>query len=185
MTSIDPVLQAIVGAASDATAAAHGWLLGVDGENLRVVAAVGGDAGRLIGAVLPAEAGTAGYVVASGQPLAMARHGDDPRFAEGIASLLGRRPDSVLSVPCSTEEAVLGVLELADKAGGGSFSFDDVELATLLAGVAGASLAHAAPAPAVPDAAQLASALEQLAATDPTRYAAVATVASALLALGD
>jgi sigma-B regulation protein RsbU (phosphoserine phosphatase) len=182
VSSIDPVLQSIIRAAMDASAAAHGWLLALDGETLRVVAAAGGDAGRLIGAMLPARAGTAGYVVASGQPLAMARRAGNPRFAEGMASLLERPPDSVMSVPCSTEEAVLGVLELADKAGGGTFSFDDLELATLLASVAGASLAHVAPTPAVPDAAQLGWELQRLAATDPTRYAAVATAVSALLA---
>ena len=69
---------------------------------------------------------------------------------------------------------------MVDKAGGG-FSIDDIELATLLAGIAGAALADGAPVAAPPDPAELGAALAALARSEPLRYAAVARVLSVLL----
>ena len=137
----DPVLHALAQAAVSATGASDGWLLAVEDAGLRVVAVAGpGTGAPVLAAVVPAGTGSAGFVAASGQPLAMAPRGDDPRFSEGTAQLLGRRPSSVLSVPASNDEGVVGVLELVDKAGGGNFSFDDVEIATMLADIAGVAL---------------------------------------------
>ena len=182
----EPVLLALTQAAMASTAAAAGWLLAVDGDQLRVVAAAGGsDPGTLLGRTLPAGSGSAGFVAASGQPLAISLRPDDPRFAEGMTALTGRAPSSVLAVPCSTDDGVAGVLELVDKAGGAPFSIDDVELASVLADVAGVALttgAGAAPPVATP--AHLAAGLERLAVADPARYAAVAVSVEALLARG-
>jgi GAF domain-containing protein len=181
----DPVLQVIVQTALEATAAAQGWMLAVQPAGLQIVATAGGEAGKLLGASVPVGSGSAGFVVASGQPLAVAPRGDDPRFAEGVAQLLGRRPSSVLTVPCTTATGVVGALELVDKAGGGTFSFDDAELVTLLADIAGAALVHrSAVVPEVPDAAQLGTELQRLADLDPSRYAAVAPAVAALLEWG-
>lgn len=180
----EPVLAAIVKAAADVTGATAGWVVGVDGDRLAVRALAGDAPESLVGTHVAAGAGAAGYVVASGQPLALASRAGDPRAAEGLAAALGRLPGSVLCVPCETEEAVVGALELIDKVGGGSFSFDDVELATLLAGIAGAALAApvagAAGVPAPPSPAELAAGLARLASEAPARYAAVAEVVVAL-----
>jgi len=75
---------------------------------------------------------------------------------------------------------VLGVLELVD-APSGSFSFDDVEVVSLLADVAGAALGEDADfvAPATPH--QLFEALSSVAALDPTRYRDIARIVGALL----
>jgi sigma-B regulation protein RsbU (phosphoserine phosphatase) len=182
----DPVLHALAQAAVAATGASDGWLLAVEDAGLRVVAVAGAGAGTpVLAAVVPAGAGSAGFVAASGQPLAMAPRGDDPRFSEGTAQLLGRRPSSVLSVPASNEDGVVGVLELVDKAGGGTFSFDDVEIATMLAEIAGVALtAEHSAGPPVPRPAELGGELERLSATDPARYSAVASAVAALLARG-
>lgn len=182
---MDPVLHALVRAAVDATAATAGWVLAVDGDELAVAAAAGeiGDLGQAVGRRFPATAGTAGYVAASGQPLAMAVRADDPRFAEGVAASLGWTPAAVACVPCDTGEAVVGVLELVDKRGAPTFSFDDVEQATVLASIAAAALLFprdgGAPDPPAPD--ELAGALDDLAATDPGRYALVAPLVRALI----
>lgn len=177
-----PVLAAIVIAAADVTGASAGWVVGVDGDELRV-RAVAGDAPRsLVGTALAPGAGAAGYVVASGQPLALASRAADPRAAEGLAAALGRPPGSVLCVPCETEDGVVGALELVDKEGGIGFSFDDVELATLLAGIAGAALAGGTPvAPTPPSPSELTAGLARLAADAPARYAAVAHAVAALV----
>ncbi|MFN2504416.1 MAG: GAF domain-containing protein [Acidimicrobiales bacterium] len=182
----DPVLQAIAKAAADFTGAAAGWVVGTAGDRL-VVRAVAGDAPpSLVGAQAPDGAGPAEYVVTSGQPLALASRVGDPRAAEGLAAVLGRPPGSVLCVPCEVDDAVVGALELVDKAGGGSFSFDDVELATLLAGIAGVALVsghegRAGTAAAPPSPSDLADGLARLAATAPTRYPAVAEVVATLV----
>ena len=84
------------------------------------------------------------------------------------------RPASVLCVPCAHDDDVLGVLELVDKAGGGPFTFDDVELITVLANIAGSALAESAGGVVrSPD--ELGGELRQLAADDPTAYVAVAS----------
>ncbi len=179
---LDPVLQAVVRVAVDATGASQGWVLQLEGDSLRVVAAAGDDAGHLLGIEVPAGRGTAGFVIESGEPVALTLRADDSRFKEGMAEFLGRTPTSVLTVPCSTEEEVVGALEVVDKSGASTFSFDDAELVTLLASVAGASLAHGAiQVPPVPDPAQVGADLQRLAASDPARYAAVAVAVKAWL----
>jgi sigma-B regulation protein RsbU (phosphoserine phosphatase) len=175
-----PVLAVIVRTAVGATGASSGWLLAVDDGELRVVASTGTPAPAL-SATVSADAGAAGFVAASGQPLAVAPRGDD-RFSEGMVALLGHVPTSILGVPCLSDDIVVGVIELVDKAGGGSFSFDDVELATLLAGIAGVGLTTFADRlPDVPAPAQLGGDLARLATTDPGRYAGVASAVAALL----
>src|SRR5207247_1705955 len=132
----DPVLTAIAQAAVGATGASHGWVLLLTDDQLEVSAAVGDGATKLIGRRVDAGSGTSGYVAASGQPLALAGSAGDPRLAEGVVAELGQRPASLLCVPCATDDRIVGVLELIDKDGGERFSFDAVELVTLLGGIA-------------------------------------------------
>jgi len=179
------VLGAIVEAAVGASGAGRGWLLRLDDVELRVVAAAGDRPGDVLGVTVPADAGTAGFAVASGQPVAAVPRADDDRFTVGVARALGIRAASVLCVPCPTEEGVLGALEVIDKLEGGPFSIDDVELVTLLGGIAGAALADGdAGAVGTPTPDDLAGELHQLAAADPSRYGAIAAAISALLAHG-
>ena len=179
-----PVLQALTQAAVEATGATQGWLLQLRGADLVVVGAAGGEPGGLLGMTVTAGTGSAGFVMGAGQALAIAPRPEDPIAAEGVAGRLGRVPASMLSVPCGTDEEVLGALELVDKADGDRFSIDDVELATLLGAIAGAALAENGAAGAPPPPAELASALSRLAAADPTRYAAVAAMVAALVDRG-
>lgn len=175
-----PVLAAIVRTAVSATGASSGWLVAIDDGALRVVASTGPPSPALSTNV-PSDSGAAGFVAASGQPLAVAPRAGD-RFSESMVALLGYSPASMLAVPCFADDIVVGVLELVDKAGGGSFSFDDVELATLLAGIAGVAVTSAAERPPdVPAPAQLGGDLARLATTDPGRYAGVASAVAALL----
>lgn len=181
MSAGDPVVQAVLEAAVSATSAACGWLAANDQDTISVVAAFGEDAADLVGAYVPAAAGTAGFVIGSGQPLALTSVGQDARLSDGVAALLDAAPRSMMSVPCVTDTGVVAALELADKVGGGSFSFDDVEVATLLAGIAAVALVNARDVSAVPEPGALAVELARLASTDPSRYAAVATALDALL----
>lgn len=178
------ILQSVLRAAVDATGATQGWVLATAGDEL-VVRATFGTGPDLVGARVPMHSGFAGYVASSGQPLAMSPRRDDERGGQGIAAIVGTHPGSVLAVPCGTDDAVHGVLELVEKHGGGPFSFDDVELATLLAGIAGSVLeANDAPGAEVPSPGDLGDDLAHLAAADPQRYAALATFLTAVLGDG-
>ena len=129
----------------------------------------------------PAES-YAGLVLSSQQPIAMQAGPDDDRtVAEG--RLLGRRPTAVCCVPCVGADDVTGVLELIDKAGG-SFDFDDVEIASMLAEVAGAALDERGTSIDVPSPESLASMLGDLARTDEQRYRRVAQLVEMILAAG-
>ncbi|CAN5115838.1 hypothetical protein BH18ACT4_BH18ACT4_08290 [soil metagenome] len=143
----DRVLDAIVGAAVEATEASAGWLLSSGSGDLVAVAAAGAGAAELVGRTAPSESSTTRFVVASGQPMALSaasaasdRAGGNP----GVGAVAATA-SSVLCVPCLWDEAVVGALELVDKSGGSSFSYEDLELVTLLARVAAAALAGPGP----------------------------------------
>lgn len=178
----DPILAAIVAAASAATGAHQGLLLRTDGRVLRVVATAGSIPWDVLGEPVSAGDGVAGYVAASGQPLALAAESADPRLGEGTASLLGHNPSSVLAVPVHGSGRVIGVLELLD-ADGGTFDVGDTEQATILAGVAAAALSdeRLSGSADVPEPAELAAELRRLASVDQARYAQVATIVEALV----
>jgi GAF domain len=181
-----PTYQAIVQAAVEATGSTGGWLLAVDDEAFTVLAVYGhggGDShdghdsppGR-VGERVAAD-GAAGFVATSGQPAAMQISADDADNA-GAGGGSGI-PSAILAVPCGTEE-VVGVIELVDPAGG-AYSFDDVEVISMLADVAGAAMTETGAGPVPPSPAALALGLERLAASDSGRYAAVARSVESLL----
>lgn len=161
--------------------ATDGWIVASLDESRYIAAAAGPNADQLLGRHIGDE-GSASFVIGSGQPLAISPRGDDDALGRSMAELTGRHPTSILSVPCSMGGDVLGALELVDKAAGDRFSFDDLELVTLLAGIAGAALAE-------PDrrsnqrfsADGLADALKSLAISEPARFDSVAAVLAMLL----
>jgi GAF domain-containing protein len=75
------------------------------------------DAGDIVGKRIPIDRGLAGWVVASGQPLAVADVSADPRFAREVAESTGYVPRSILAMPLETEHEMLGVIEVLDPAG--------------------------------------------------------------------
>ncbi|MEM8922970.1 MAG: GAF domain-containing protein [Actinomycetota bacterium] len=160
------------------TSASSGWLLAVRGDDAEVMAGTGSAAGAAGRRVTPT--GAQAYVLLSGQAVALLPQPDDPANddAGGFAGV----PPSVVAVPCGDEP--IGVLEVVDKVDGLPFNFDDIELLTALAAVAGAALAEgsadAGSEPAVSPA-TLADGLERLATVDPGRYADTARLVAGLL----
>lgn len=182
MNPATPTLTAVTRAALQATGARAGWVVESTDQHAVVVAAAGGPApGALIGRRVDLGRGAAAYVLASGQPLAMIPAPGDPMIGEGVAAGLGWSPRSLLAVPCERDDGVVGVLELVDNPQA-AFTVDDIEVVTLLAGVAAVALRERATRPAVAHPAVLARGLEHLAAVNPTRYAAVAATVEGLLA---
>lgn len=176
-----PVLDAIIHTALDATQAASGWLVVRRGDRL-VVASRAGTATAELGSEVDATS-SSGFCIATGDPAARQPRPNDPT-AHGAAGVSGV-PASLLTVPCCDDTlGTVGALELADRSGG-PFTLDDVELVSLLAGIAGAAIASgedgAEDAGAVPDPGQLAAELTRLQQLDRRRYSLVARSVAALL----
>ncbi|MGI9017974.1 MAG: GAF domain-containing protein [Euzebya sp.] len=178
----DPILTAILDAATQAAGAQQGLILRVEDRVLRVVATAGSIPWDVLGEPVSSGDGVAGYVAASGQPLVLSADSADPRLGEGTASLLGRNPNSVLAVPIEGKGRMLGVLELLDSSDQ-DFGVEDSEQAMLHAGVAAIALAdpRLLGTPDVPDPGELAAELRRLQQAQPERYAMVATILLALV----
>ena len=82
---------------------------------------------------VPIGHGIAGLVAVTGQAMAISNAGDDPRHAADVARRVGYMPQSILAVPLFYADRVIGVLELLDKNGKGSFGADDMEALGLFA----------------------------------------------------
>ncbi|MBF6560738.1 MAG: sigma 54-interacting transcriptional regulator [Candidatus Binataceae bacterium] len=88
----------------------------------------------LMGLRLPADQGIAGAALSSGEALIVADAQTDPRFYAGIDRQTGAVTHSVLAVPLKTAEGTIGVLEVINRCGGGSFGLDEL---AFLQGVSG------------------------------------------------
>ena len=138
VSAVETLLRNAV-TASGATA---GWIVARAADGLQVVAYCGPeDPGRYLGATFAvAAAGTAGLAAVSGQPIAVRPRPGDVLVGQGPMSLLGQPPACYVSIPCSDEDGVVGVLEVVDKQAATSFDIDDIELLSLLGDVAAALL---------------------------------------------
>ena len=94
-------------------------------------AATGG--GNVLNMRIPAHQGIAGWVVMTGEPIAVSDVRRDPRWARDFAESTGYVPQSIMAVPLLLDEDVEGVLEVLDKKNQGSFGLDDMELLGLFA----------------------------------------------------
>ena len=175
--AIRPTYRALIDAAVDGTGADRGWLLRLDGDGLAVVAAAGVDHPAALVGTRRTVGGTAGFVVTSGQPAALQVRDDETNRGAGGAEDI---PSSIVAAPCG-EDDILGVLEVVD-APSGAFSFDDVELVSLLADVAGAALAeHDEFRRSSTTPGELMADMAALEDADPARYALVVRAVEALM----
>ncbi len=180
----NPITDSVLRAAREATGANRALLLAIDGESLTVVAADGDGSSEAVGVSVDIGQGVAGFVAASGQPVALRPSSADQRLDDDVARALGWEPGAVLTVPCMGMDGISGVLELLDTDRDGGFDFDDVESATVLAGIAGTVIEEATAGSSVASPAELHAELAGLAETDPGRYATVSALVRALLDVG-
>lgn len=173
-----PIYQAIVDEAVAATGAACGWLLGRQSTGLVVLAVAGPtDPAVPIGSTV-AVVGARGFALSADQPTALVPAPSDLSNA-GVGGFPGV-PPSLVVAPGPDGGAIL---EVADKTTGGAFTFEDIELLSAFANIAGPAVQeHSEGSAAVAAPAQLAAELAALAEIDVRRYREVAQVLEALLA---
>jgi hypothetical protein len=175
------LLHAIAQGAAEATGAASVTLVGRRDDELRVLAAGGDDPAHAVGDEVPPGNESLGFVLASGQTLALGPRLEPSSESKGVH----RTPSATLCVPCLGTEGVLGALELLGRPGVTSFEPEATRLATVFAEIAAAALlAGGLGVEAGPSHGELAAELARLQDTDPARYAAIASVLGALLAHG-
>lgn len=132
------LLQAITGTARElfGAAACSLALLSDDESELVFTSASGAGEDDVSGLRIPSSTGIAGWVVMSGQPIAVGDLRSDARFAGDVAQTTGYVPTTLLAVPVQTPQRLIGVVELLDRDETRAEAGRDMELLSLFAGVA-------------------------------------------------
>lgn len=109
--------------------AESGSILLAEGTQLRFVCVRGPKAEALVGSSMSVDAGVAGVVAGSGRPLLVrgARH--SAQHDSAIDRSLNHITHTLLAVPISADERVLGVLELLNPFGASTFTSAQQDLA--------------------------------------------------------
>jgi GAF domain-containing protein len=131
----EELLRSITEAAKDLFGAAACSLALLDETQSELVfyVASGEGAESVEGMRMPASQGIAGWVVTSGQPMAIEDVARDPRFATNLAESTGYVPKSILAMPMQTERQMIGVISVLDRRRAGEEGTRDMELLGLFA----------------------------------------------------
>jgi GAF domain-containing protein len=116
-------------------------LLSEDESELLYTVAAGQGANDVTGMRIPSSQGIAGWVVQSGQPIAISDVTSDPRFARQQAERTGYVPQAILAVPVETPQRMLGVITLLDRDDRRPGAEQDMALLSLFADQAALALA--------------------------------------------
>jgi GAF domain-containing protein len=116
-------------------------LLSQDESELVYTVAAGQGADVVTGMRIPTSQGIAGWVVQSGQPIAVSDVASDPRFAKEQAEQTGYIPQAILAVPVETPTRMLGVISLLDRDSRRPGAEQDMALLSLFADQAALALA--------------------------------------------
>lgn len=88
-----------------------------DAGDLRFLAAIGKVADRLLEMRIPAGKGIAGFVVSSGQPMAITDVGEESSFYAEVDRATGYSTQTILATPLRYNGEVIGVLEYVNRRG--------------------------------------------------------------------
>lgn len=116
-------------------------LLSEDESELIYTVAAGEGADDVTGMRISSSKGIAGWVVQSGQPIAVSDLASDPRFARNTAERTGYVPQAILAVPVETPQRMLGVISLLDRDSRRPGAEQDMALLSLFADQAALALA--------------------------------------------
>ncbi len=109
-----------------------------DGElgDLRFLSATGKVADQLIGMHVPAGKGIAGFVLMSGQPMAVSDVGEDSTFYAEVDRATGYSTQTILATPLRFKDEIIGVLEFINRSGPppfAPFTADELDTAAIYA----------------------------------------------------
>lgn len=93
---------------------------GADGD-LRFLSAIGEVAAQLSSMTIPAGRGIAGFVLSSGQPMAVADVGEEETFYADIDKETGYSTQTILATPLRHKGEIIGVLEYINRRGAPPF----------------------------------------------------------------
>lgn len=116
-------------------------LLSEDESELIYTVAAGEGADDVAGMRISSSLGIAGWVVQSGQPIAVSDLASDSRFARDTAERTGYVPQAILAVPVETPQRMLGVISLLDRDSRRPGAEQDMALLSLFADQAALALA--------------------------------------------
>jgi GAF domain-containing protein len=111
-------------------------LLSDDDAELVYTTATGAGAQNVVGMRMPSGRGVAGWVAASGQPVAISDLRSDPRWASDVAEGTGYVPRALLAVPVQSPQRLIGVLTVLDRDADRPDADRDIQLLSLFAGQA-------------------------------------------------
>lgn len=171
--SNDMLLQSIVEAAAKIFGAAAASILLVrEAEEVLEFRVSTGEADHdLVGTKFPYDKGIAGYVFMTGNPIATSNVREDKRFNQDFAQSTGYVPNSILATPLiSSDDRVIGVMEVLDKIDAKSFDMHDMELMGLFAQQAAMAIEQSQQIDAVQD--TLVRALKRLIKADKSKPSA-------------
>lgn len=109
------------------------WVLDPDGTEIRVVAAYGESAEKILNVRLKRDEGIAGKVIMSGEPLLIRNVEGHPDWSKRVDQSSGFVTKSMITVPLAVKGKVLGSLQLLNKKQSDFFTEEDVSLAVALA----------------------------------------------------
>ena len=92
-----------------------------DQGDLRFLAAIGEVAGHLINLTVPAGKGIAGFVLLSGQPMAVSDVGEEETFYAEVDKTTGYSTQMILATPLRHNGEIIGVLEYINRRGNPPF----------------------------------------------------------------
>jgi HD-GYP domain-containing protein (c-di-GMP phosphodiesterase class II) len=92
---------------------------------------------------MSSQSGIAGWVVNNGRPLIINDVSKDPRFYQTMDKNTGFMTRSILAVPLTVSNKLVGVIEVINKCEGGSFSDTDLEIITPVASIAAIAIENA------------------------------------------
>lgn len=88
-----------------------------DEGDLRFLCAIGQVAEQLADIRIPAGKGIAGFVLSSGQPIAVSNVDEDATFYKEVDKATGYSTEMILATPLRHDDEVIGVLEYINRAG--------------------------------------------------------------------
>jgi signal transduction histidine kinase len=143
--SLEPLLQIIIQAATELTSTEACSIMLVDkntGE-LRFAAATGKEEQFLKKMLVPLENSIAGFVIRQSRPVLIRDAKNDPRWHGDVDENIDFETRSILGVPLTVRDRVIGVLEVVNKTAEEGFSQDDIQIATTLSSQAAIAIENA------------------------------------------